>query len=58
VLFRSEERTFYIYGYAKSNRSNISEKELRNIKLASKKYFIMTDEQIDIAVNNDELIEI
>ena len=58
MLFRSEERTFYIYGYAKSNRSNISEKELRNIKLASKKYFIMTDEQIDIAVNNDELIEI
>jgi len=58
VLFRNEERTFYIYGYTKSNRSNISEKELRSFKLASKKYFMMTDEHIDIAVKNDELIEI
>src|SRR5215470_18971463 len=28
VLFRSEDKTFFVYGFAKSERANISEKEL------------------------------
>jgi hypothetical protein len=48
----------YVYGFTKSKRANISEKELRNFKRAAKKYFSMTDEQIDITVKNDELIEL
>jgi hypothetical protein len=39
VLFRSGERVFYVYGFAKSERSNISEKELRNFKEIAKEYF-------------------
>ena len=58
VLFRSGEKTFYVYGFAKSLRGNISEKELRNFKKAAKEYFLMTDEQIRISIENDELVEI
>jgi hypothetical protein len=29
VFFRSGERTFFVYGFAKSDRSNISGKELK-----------------------------
>jgi len=58
VLFRSEERTFYVYGFAKSERDNISGKELRNMKRAAKKYFFMTSDQINERVKNGQLIEL
>ena len=46
VLFRSGERTFYVYGFAKSERDNISEKELKDYRKLAKKYFLMTVEQL------------
>ena len=58
VLFRSGGRTFYVYGFAKSLRGNISEKELKNFKKVAKEYFLMTDEQIRISIENDELVEL
>ena len=58
VLFRSKERTFYMYGFAKSERVNISERELRNFKRAAKKYFSMSDAQIGRTVKYGELIEL
>jgi hypothetical protein len=58
VLFRSKERTFYVYGFAKSERANISEKELRNMKRAAKKYFSMTSDQLTERVKNGQLIEL
>jgi hypothetical protein len=39
VVFRSGERTFYVYGFAKSKRANISEKELKAYKEAAKEFF-------------------
>jgi len=58
VLFKSAEKTFYVYGFAKSDKTNINEKELKAFKKTAKKYFSMTDEQIKISIENDELIEI
>src|SRR5215471_17905307 len=46
VFFRSEERTFFEYGFAKSDRDNISEKLLKAYKKAAKKYLSMTSEQL------------
>jgi hypothetical protein len=46
MFFRSEERTFFVYGFAKSDRSNIDEKELRTFKERAKEAFSFTDEQI------------
>jgi len=47
VLFRSGEKAFYVYGFAKSERGNIDEKELRNFKEVAKEFFSLTDEQLD-----------
>jgi hypothetical protein len=46
VLFRSGERTFYVYGFAKSARANISEKDLKRFKEMAKENIGMTDEQL------------
>ena len=58
VLFRSGERTFYVYGFAKSERANISEKELNGYKKLAKKYFLMTVDQLEEMIKDSQLIEL
>ena len=58
VLFRRGERTFYVYGFAKSERDNISEKELKYYKKLAKKYFLMTVEQLEEMIKDGQLIEL
>jgi len=42
VLFKSEKRTFFVYGFAKSDKENIDRGELRGFKKRSKNAFSMT----------------
>jgi len=58
VFFRSEERTFYVYGFAKSDRSSIDQKETREYKALAKKYFDLSDDIIERAVQSGKFIEI
>jgi hypothetical protein len=58
VFFRSEERTVYSYGYAKSDRSNISRKELKAFKEAAKQYLAMTSDEIRERIEHGELVEL
>jgi len=58
VFFKSEERLFYVYGFAKSDRSNIDRKETREYKALAKKYLKLSDEMIERAVQSGKFIEI
>jgi hypothetical protein len=58
VLFRSEERTFFVYGYAKSRRDNIDQGELRGFKADAKDQLSLTNEQIEARLKNKKLIEV
>ena len=58
VFFKSEEQTIFVYGYAKSRRSNIDEKELRGFRKDAKDQLSLTDEQIEIRIRNKKLIEV
>jgi len=58
VFFRSEERTFFIYGFAKSDKGNINRKELQGFKNRAKDSFALTDEQIRDRIKKGTLIEI
>jgi hypothetical protein len=58
VYFRSGERTFYVYGFAKSNRGNITQKELRKDKEAAKILLALADEQLDKLVKDGAFIEV
>jgi hypothetical protein len=57
VFFKSEERTFFAYGFAKSDMVNINEKQLRNLKLAARTIFNYSDKEIDERVKNGLFIE-
>jgi len=58
VFFKSEERTFYHYGFAKSALGNISQRELKIMKKQAKKHFAQSDEQIKMQLMNGTLLEI
>jgi len=58
VFFRSEERTFYEYCFAKSKRGNISRKELKFYKAAAKDYLSMTPEQLREEIRQGKFIEL
>ena len=58
VFFKSEERTFFAYGFAKAKRRNINEGELRNFKKNAKDYLSLTDEQIRDNLRKRILIEV
>ena len=58
VFFKSEERTFFVYGFAKSNRDNIDQGELQEFKKKAKIDFSLTDEQIRDRLRDRTLFEI
>jgi len=58
VFFKSEERTIFVYGFAKSDRGNIDRGELQSFKEDAKEQLTITDEKIEAWLRNKTLIEI
>jgi len=58
VFFKSEERTIFVYGFAKSDMANIERDVLKGFKLDAKYQLALTDEQLDNLLKKKNLIEI
>ena len=58
VFFKSEKRTFFVYSFAKSDRGNISERQLRNFKKNAKIKLTITDEEIMDLLRKRDLMEV
>ena len=58
VFFRSEERTFFVYGFAKSDRDNIDQGELKGFREKAKEAFSFTDEGIRDLLKKGALKEV
>jgi hypothetical protein len=58
LCFRREERTFFIYGFAKSDRDNIKSDELKAFKDVAKTMFVLTKQQIEGYLKRGVLVEI
>jgi hypothetical protein len=58
VCFRRGERTFFMYGFAKSDRDNIEDDELRQYKRLAKYMFEMTETQIEAELKIGKLSEV
>ena len=58
VFFRSEERTFFEYCFAKSNMGNISQKLLKYYKVTAKKYLRMTADQLREKIEQGKFVEL
>ncbi len=58
VAFRQGDKAFFIYGFAKSERANISDKELKALKLLAGELLNYTKPALAKAVKVGELIEV
>ncbi|GHV38084.1 addiction module toxin RelE [Spirochaetia bacterium] len=58
VFFRVEDKTLFHYGYPKSIRDNVSEKELKTFKELSKLFLAISEQQLNEAVKSGRLTEI
>lgn len=58
VFFKSDFRSFFVYGFAKSTMDNISPKDLEDFKRAAKQMFSFTEAQIQKRIDNKVLKEV
>ncbi|GHU67583.1 addiction module toxin RelE [Spirochaetia bacterium] len=58
VFFRSGDKTFFVYGFAKSQKDSIKEDEERDFKKSAKDIFASTDEMLTELKTAGKLIEI
>jgi len=58
VAFRQGNKAFFIYGFAKNERANISDKELRALKMLAKELMNYKAAALTKAMKAGELIEI
>ncbi|QWD72685.1 type II toxin-antitoxin system RelE/ParE family toxin [Polynucleobacter sp. UB-Raua-W9] len=58
VASRLLRRWFFIFGYAKNEKSNISNDELLYLQEAAKRLLNLADREIDIAISDGELKEL
>jgi hypothetical protein len=58
VALRSAQRSVFPYGFAKSERDNIDDREPSNLKALAKHYLAFDDLQIEKALTHSELREV
>ena len=58
VASRLLKRWFFIFGFAKNEKSNISDDELLYLQEAAKRLLNLTDRDIDTAISTGELKEL
>jgi hypothetical protein len=62
ILYRlgtaSEARTFFVYGFAKSQQANIDEAERQQFKEAAKHVLALTERQLAELLNRGDFVEV
>lgn len=58
VALKIEDKAFFIYGFAKNQRENIDEKELKALKLLAAHLLNYDQKALDRALKAQELVEV
>ena len=58
IAFKLKNKAFFIYGFAKNKRANISTKELRALKLLATHLLSYDDKTLTRALRFNELVEV
>jgi hypothetical protein len=58
VFFKSGERVFFIYGFAKSDKGNITGKQLKSFKVTARNALALTNEQVNNLLKTGKYTEI
>ncbi len=58
VCYKKGDRAIFIHGFAKNEKSSLSKKELLAFKELSKILLRLSPEEMEIAIENKDLIEV
>ena len=58
VAFKNGKNCFFVYGFEKNVKSNISQNEEKSIKLVAKSLFAYSDEELLLKIKDGSLIEV
>lgn len=58
IAFKLENKAFFMYGFARNKRANISMKELKALKLLATHLLSYDDKRLTRALRVNELIEV
>jgi hypothetical protein len=58
VVYQQADKAFFVYGFAKNERTNISDKELKALKLLATELLGYTKQALAKAIKAGELIEV
>ena len=58
IFFRIEERAFFVFGFAKNDRGNISDDDLKIFKSTAKTTLALPEATIDLLLQSGELTEV
>ena len=58
IAYRTSQRSVFLYGFAKSERNNIDDRELRDLRTLARLYLGYSDAQIATALEEAELNEV
>ena len=57
LAFKKESCAFYLYGFAKNRRSNITARELKALKYSAKVFLGLSDKDLNKVIKSEALIE-
>lgn len=58
LAYRVGDKAFFVYGFAKNMRSNITDKELKALKMYAVTLLNYSDKELDQAVNSGAMIKV
>jgi hypothetical protein len=58
IAYHARRRSVFLYGFAKSERDNIDDKELADLKKLAKRFLSLTEGEIETALDESELKEL
>lgn len=58
IIFRSADKAFFVYGFAKNKRDNISKDEEKAFKKAAKALLGLSDEQLTELTSKKDMTEV
>jgi len=58
ICYKHADKAFFIHGFAKNEKANLSSKELHAFKELAKVLLSLTNEKLDIAIKKGNFIEV
>jgi len=58
IAYKASEKTFFIFGFAKNEKDNVSSKELKIVKSLARELLSYTDRELSELIKDGKLIEV